>query len=302
MLDISEACTYVFFALILLKLVSATTIIILIWKGIKVNDIFIRFSKTILDVFSNVFLIPALVQLLLCLKYKLIQKSNVEEYYDNNAYSNFEVHTSVAILVFLMTFLCFIMTLFRSTSSGEIRHSFYQLSLTSRAHSKIEMYNTIYVYTLIVFYVIFGSDNILYFQIISVIFSLWLLIATLKYLPYYWTFYTCVISIRYFVLFFVSALFILGAIFDHSLFIILTSVFIIPIGILFVIAIVFKLESSITLAIPSFVQRFIGAYELEKQLRKTLCSSDLSTKEGLINILADTYLETKLFETTLLAV
>ncbi|CAG9331222.1 unnamed protein product [Blepharisma stoltei] len=301
-LDIMDACTYISIVIILANILVAIMLIILIYFCIRVPKIILRAFKISIYLWSNLFLIPTIIILTFALKYKLTNEDFISEYNSKVSLKDIEHHVVAAVLAVPLIILSFFFIICTSIFSGDIRHSVASKVLESRSHSKIEYITIIYTFVMSILYGTFAFKHTTYFQVVSLIYSSYMIVQVIRYLPYFSPFSNCVASTKFWIIFLVSFMFLFGRIIDSAMAIVLLSVIIVPLSSVFIIHETWDLYEKRRRKVSMSLQSLETAYQLEMILRATLIKQDIEDKEKIIKIFAKCYLGTKLYKNKLLAI
>ncbi|CAG9323954.1 unnamed protein product [Blepharisma stoltei] len=94
----------------------------------------------------------------------------------------------------------FFLILFYFELTGEVPHFATQRTIKAKAHSRIDTHIAIFIYFLPIFYTIIAENHIIYYQLIIMLFSLFLIWKSINYIPYFSFFCNSLLILRFFII------------------------------------------------------------------------------------------------------
>ncbi|CAG9311213.1 unnamed protein product [Blepharisma stoltei] len=254
--------------------------------------------RLVFDIFNWVFnlwtimlFIPSTVIFSIFLKYNFLPQKFISEYKNNNDSESFELSIAWQIFIVLAMIINFLMILFYTEFSGEMRHFASEKIIKAKAHSKIDVHTIIFTYFSAMICVLFDENNIIYFQLAEMIISILIIIEIIVLLPYFSYYSNLMLTLQFLTVAFISFGFILGNLIDNSLFIILITIFLWPLSVLFAIQITWLFQKKLNSKPPIDLTGIKSKYLLEKSLRQSLCKNDIENKSQIIYLFEKFFLE-----------
>lgn len=183
-----------------------------------------RIVKFTIDIIAVIFVIPFTVLLTLTIKYSFNTDMHIAEYIEKPNFGPSLEYLSIPCVVLLL-----IISYLKIIFSGQIGHHLAKSKINAKAHSEIETLGVYYTFSLALLYGFIAKDNIFFLQIFVVFFSWILMVKILKTKPYFSLFFTCVNFVKYFLIGWIAFLFIIGNVYDNSMFIGLAAIVTTPI-------------------------------------------------------------------------
>ncbi|CAG9323958.1 unnamed protein product [Blepharisma stoltei] len=290
-LGIINECLYLSFLTVFCIGFGHLVIAFFLYKSFDLpQQIFVLFKK-FSYLWAIMLFIPSMTLFSIYLKYNFSPEEKVLEYNSNNHFKDFEINTALQILIVFAMAISFFLILFYSELTGEIRHFAAQQTIKAKAHSRVDNHMAIFIYFLPIFYTIIAENHIIYYQLMIMLFSLFLMWESINYIPYFSFFCNSLLILRFFIIAAISFIFQLGYWVDNSLSIILFAIVLIPLSSLYFINFILKLQQRTRTNLPNNLTGINSKYQLEKALRHALCENDAENKDQIIYIFEAFFIE-----------
>ncbi|CAG9311140.1 unnamed protein product [Blepharisma stoltei] len=293
--NVVNFCIYASLGIILFNFTGILFLASLIYHSVRIPRIFYRTFRRTLYIGSHFSLIPNVALLTLCLKYSFFPKDYALEYPEGNNGSDFKVNVGLLVAIIILLIIYFFILLLNAVFSGDIRHSMAKQILEARAHSRVEFHLAFFTYLSPILHAFLAVYNIVYFQILIMIFSGILMAEVMIYLPYFSTFVNCIMALRFFIVMMMAFIFVFARIIDKAFVITLFAAIILPILCLILIQIIIILQRKIKNEIPASIKLGTDIYGFEHLLRYALCLNNSIHSDQILQIFADCFLNSKLY-------
>ncbi|CAG9322772.1 unnamed protein product [Blepharisma stoltei] len=283
-LNIMTECIYGAIILISVSFFIIGIFVILTFCRVKIPEIILQMLKGWLNALSTVFFIPSVNILCKTLKYYIKPTSDLSDYEYPVTNDDFQVNIGVACSIPVILLVIFVILFIKTSCSAEIRHSLSELSVDSQAHSKIELKSTILTIFLIILNTILVPDHLIFYQVISLITSMFCAINSLIFQPYFSKFANIVLAARYFTEACAAIIFLIGAIFDSSVLMVYLSIFVLPSTVSILIRFFLFSKRSQNPGNYSSINCFSSIYDFELKIRPYLIKGNSDEKEEIIKL------------------
>ncbi|CAG9311164.1 unnamed protein product [Blepharisma stoltei] len=293
-LGIIDECFFILLSFTYASFTSVIILVIAIYYSYSLPSQVFTILYYLFYLWSIFFLIPSIEIFSLFFKYNFLSQNKISEYEDGKQLADFEVGSIWKITIIFLLIFGFILYLFYTEFSAEIRHSAIEKNLNAKAHSRIDTHIAIFTYIFPIAFALFAKDHIIYLQILAIFFSMILLKETANLLPYFSIFCNTVIILRLCFIALFSFIFILGRLMDNSLAISLLLIILGPLSSVFIIQFSIKLQTKPNKDIPENLNKINSQYDLEKSIRHELCSNSTAHKDEIIKIFENFFIEKRL--------
>ncbi|CAG9323962.1 unnamed protein product [Blepharisma stoltei] len=283
-LAIIGECLYVSMFMVFLIFLGMLVLVICKYKSIDIPAPAFTLFKRIFYFWLTLFFIPSITLFSIFEKYNFLPHDTVLEYHFNNGFKNFEISSALQTNIVFMMIISFFLLLLYTEFSGEIRHFAIKRTLKAKGHSRIDRHAAIFMYFLPILYAMLAENNIVIYQILVMLVSLTLMVESIKFLPYFSKFYNSIMILKFFVIAFVSFIFLLGYWLDNSLSIILFAIILLPIILACFLYYIIKMQIGANTIIPNDLIHIDSQYKLEKAIRYALCNNDIDNKDQIIRL------------------
>ncbi|CAG9323939.1 unnamed protein product [Blepharisma stoltei] len=290
-LGIMNECLYFSILMSFINFLGITALVFIIYRSYTFPNILFSMFKRILYIWTTLLMVPSMALFSIFLKYSFLSENKVSEYKTNNDASKFQEAIVVQIGIIIGLIVSFFLLLFYSEFSGEIRHFASSKNIKAKAHSKIVTHSNIITYSLPIIYAVLSENYIIYFQLLTMIFSLLLMAETMVFIPYFSPFCNTIAIIKFFDVALISFIFLFGYIIDKGLSITLLAIALVPLSAVFIIQFSSKLQRKIPSGIPTSTIHINNEYNLEILLRKALYYNDEENKDQIIGIFETFFIE-----------
>ncbi|CAG9311163.1 unnamed protein product [Blepharisma stoltei] len=279
--------TYASFIMIIIS-------VIVIYHSYSLPSQAFKVFRGFIYIWANFIFVPIVEILSLFLKYNFLPHNKISEYEKDGQLSDFYINFWWKIAIIVGLTIGFVMILFYTEFSAEIRHSETKTTLNAKAHSRIDYHIAIFTYFFPITYAILAENYILYLQILAIIFSGILIKEAIIFLPYFSYFGNTTIILKLSCIAIISFIFILGSLMDNSLAISILAVFMGPLLAMFIVQLSYKLQINKSKNIPKDLKGIDSEYELEKSVRHAMCSGNIEYKDEIIQIFEKFFIEKRL--------
>ncbi|CAG9320315.1 unnamed protein product [Blepharisma stoltei] len=229
---------------------------------------------------TTVCFIPSLMIMLMVFKYSILTRKEVIEY-DNSTrdsldYGVFGGIVSIILLIFLL-----LIKFFSEIFSCDVRHSRSKENLKARCCAEIDL-TRFGFYVLNCFLYVSLGDYQTEYQIISFIISFYILIITLKFLPYYNFIENSIQAIKLSSISGILLIFLFGELLDNSLIILWMNIFFQPLILAFVVKYVLHLYRTLHKRSNDIRNQF----DFEKKFRHLLVDKNLQDTNYVLDLFA----------------
>ncbi|CAG9317061.1 unnamed protein product [Blepharisma stoltei] len=182
--------------------------------------------KALLFIFVTIGIIPSSKLIMIGLKY-YVNKSNYIEEYGIRIQDNKFSSPTVIISIFLI-FIFIIILIFSELFLCDMKHSHLKKNIRSRSSSKLDLQVKLFYIILCILYISFGNENIIQYQSLVFILSLYLALKSIKVVQYYNSIENWIQSCKLMMFSTTLLIFILGETLDNSEIILVFNIFLQP--------------------------------------------------------------------------
>ncbi|CAG9311143.1 unnamed protein product [Blepharisma stoltei] len=282
-LGIINECLYLSALAVYFHFFCIIPFVIIIYYSYPLPKYILGTFKQIFYLWSTFFLIPSIEIFSIFLKYNFLPQNSVSEYENHNDFKEFEISPLLQFGVSVALVISLFLIFFQTEFSGEIRHFVSKKAINAKAHSKIDIHVTLFTYFFPIAYSVLAENDIIYLQILAIIFAAFLIKEITMFLPYFSVYYHSIIILRLYLIGFISSIFLLGSLMDNSLAISILVIILGPLSVLFIVQFSVALQKQINKCIPENLAEINSQYDLEKSLRYALCSNDTENKNQIIS-------------------
>lgn len=250
----------------------------------KMPKAFKRIFTRITSLVSTLFLLPTLNILLIIFKYSSTDQQEMREYKDMDEnylnYGSFWGYVSIFLLIYVI-----LLAILYELCTCDMQHTRYHKNIKARSNSKLDLWNIFFMTILKILHVLFDSDYIAYYYSILLVFSIYLIIKTMKYLPYYDVVENSIIICKFSFISTVLFSFLLGYYMGDAGIITILSIFLTPL----VMFIILKYLNNSHLKMNNRETYSSNQYSFEHTLRHILLDKGNENTVFVINKFSDCY-------------
>ncbi|CAG9320308.1 unnamed protein product [Blepharisma stoltei] len=231
-------------------------------------------------ILNTICFIPSVMILLMTFKYSIITSKTIEEYSGEVNSDSLDYGPAGIIIVICCFCILAPIIIFSEIFSCDIKHVNSNRNIKARACAELDLEKKIFYVVMCIFYITFGNPNVIILQILGSIYSLYLMIKSVLYLPYYNIFENCIESCKIAAISLSQFIFLFGRLIDNATVIVNFNMFLQPLALYlicrFTIWRYLKLKESVE--IPK------NQYDFELKFRHLLTNPNLEDNKRLLKL------------------
>ncbi|CAG9320306.1 unnamed protein product [Blepharisma stoltei] len=246
----------------------------------QIPILFIMIFEKIIWILGTICFIPSVMILLMTFKYSIITSKTIEEYSAEVNSDSLDYGPAGIIIVICCFCILAPIIIFSEIFSCDIKHVNSNRNIKARACAQLDLEKKGFYVMMCIFYITFGYPNVALLQILALIYSFYLMIKDILYLPYYNIFENCIESCKMAMISLSLLIFLFGRLLDNGTIIVNFNIFLQPLTLYLVYRVIKRryLKAKESTETPK------NQYEFELKFRHLLSNSNLEEQSHVLNL------------------
>ncbi|CAG9317123.1 unnamed protein product [Blepharisma stoltei] len=290
-LNIMEFCFYGTASLLMICLGSFWIFGIYIYLKKDPPAFLATFPQKIAFFLTSACLIPSTMISLMVFKYSLWPKKHVDEYdgISSGEALNFGVTGGICSIICIV--LLVLISVWSEFFTCDIKHSHSKANLRARSSAALDIHRRWFYIFMGFAYIGFGDSNVIIHQIISALWSIYLLVKNIISMQYYNVFENSIIACGLASVSVTLLIFIFGQIMDNAMITVILSIFLQPMVLIFTILLARKNYYSL----PCKIENIKNQFDFERKFRHFLIDENRENKNEVLDLFKE-YWNMSLFQ------